>query len=51
MMQTKVVFKHKKRLNDSDRSFILNFLNRYFKETKEIVDIYIEEKSCASEDS
>lgn len=46
MLQTKVVFKHKKRLIESDRKFILDFFNRYFKDTKEIEDIYIEEKSC-----
>lgn len=46
MPQTKIVIKHNKMLNDSDRKYIIDFFNNYFKKSKEITDIYIEEKSC-----
>ncbi len=45
MIRTKIVFKHKKRLTDSDREFIRKFIDSYFGTQKEIQDFYIEEKS------
>ncbi len=46
MPKTKIVIKHEKMLKESDREFIMDFFNRYFKETKIITDIYIDEESC-----
>lgn len=51
MPETKIVIKHRKMLNESDRKYILGFFHYYFEESKEITDIYIEEKSCPLEDS
>jgi len=45
MIEIKIVVKCRKHLNDSDREYILNFFNNYFKESKEIEDIYIQERS------
>ena len=45
MIEIKIVVKCHKHLNDSDREYILNFFNNYFKESKEIEDIYIQERS------
>lgn len=46
MIETKIVFKSSYRLNDSDKEYITNFFNSTFKESKDIQDFYIEEKSC-----
>ena len=46
MIEFKIVMKTHRRFNDSDKEYIKGFLMRYFKESKEIQDFYMEEKSC-----
>ena len=50
MPRTTIVIKHEKMLTESDRKYILDFFNQYFKLTKVITDIYIEEESCPQVD-
>ena len=45
MIKTKIVFKHRKRLTESDRDFIKKFIDTYFGIAKDIQDFYIEERS------
>jgi len=45
MIELKIVLKTHKRFNDSDKEFIKNFLISHFKQSKEIQDLYIEEKT------
>ncbi|KKL90986.1 hypothetical protein LCGC14_1899240 [marine sediment metagenome] len=44
MIEFKIVVKCHYRFNDSDKKYIKDFLMRYFKESKEIQDLYMEEK-------
>ena len=43
MLKTKIVFKHKKRLTDSDKEFIKKFIYSYFGASKDVVEYYTEE--------
>ena len=46
MIELTIVMKTQRRFNDSDKEYIKDFLMRYFKESKEIHDFYMEEKTC-----
>lgn len=44
MIEFKIVVKSHYRFNDSDKEFIKDFLMRYFEESKDIQDLYMDEK-------
>ena len=46
MIELQIVIKAQRRFNESDKAYIKDFMMRYFKESKEIQDFYMEEQSC-----
>ena len=46
MIELMIVLKAHRRFNESDKAYIKDFMMRYFKESKEIQDFYMEEKTC-----